>query len=208
VKHAYTIDDEESFTTARELLKREGIASGSSTGTLLAAALRHCRAQAEPKRVTFVCDTGTRYLSRSTTTRGCSTRACCTGAGGRPARLDLAPRGRRRRRQRGADDVLLTAPAHARGRHLATARARRRPARRLLDESDLLLRIQGDAARYRDAVKSAMSTHVETLAPNAGFTALTATLKQGLVAVIADRDRFYGLITRFDLLNHLRRNLA
>src|SRR5206468_12636253 len=65
VKHAYTIDDEESFGTARELLKREGIASGSSTGTLLAAALRYCREQTTPKRVvTFVCDTGTRYLSK------------------------------------------------------------------------------------------------------------------------------------------------
>jgi cystathionine beta-synthase len=49
---------------------------------------------------------------------------------------------------------------------------------------------------------------VETLAPDAGFAALTGTLKQGLVAVIADKDRFYGLITRFDLLNHLRRTLA
>ena len=61
VRTGYTIDDEESFSTARELLRREGILAGSSTGTLLAAALRHCRAQATPKRVvTFVCDTGTR----------------------------------------------------------------------------------------------------------------------------------------------------
>ena len=43
----------------------EGILGGSSTGTLLAAALRYCREQTEPKRVvTFVCDTGTRYLSK------------------------------------------------------------------------------------------------------------------------------------------------
>ncbi|MBP0443144.1 hypothetical protein J6323_08585, partial [Campylobacter jejuni] len=41
------------------------ILAGSSTGTLLAAALRYCRAQTTPKRVvTFVCDTGTRYLSK------------------------------------------------------------------------------------------------------------------------------------------------
>ena len=43
----------------------EGILGGSSTGTLLAAALRYCREQTEPKRVvSFVCDTGTRYLSK------------------------------------------------------------------------------------------------------------------------------------------------
>ena len=62
---AYSIPDEESFGTARELLRAEGILGGSSTGTLLAAALRYCREQTTPKRVvSFVCDTGTRYLSK------------------------------------------------------------------------------------------------------------------------------------------------
>ena len=38
---------------------------GSSTGTLLAAALKYCREQTTPKRVvTFVCDTGNKYLSK------------------------------------------------------------------------------------------------------------------------------------------------
>ena len=65
VTSAYTIDDQESFDTARLLLRREGILAGSSTGTLLAAALRWCREQTTPKRVvTFVCDTGTRYLTK------------------------------------------------------------------------------------------------------------------------------------------------
>ena len=55
----------ESFDTARELLRKEGILAGSSTGTLLAAALRYCREQTEPKRVvTFVCDSGNKYLSK------------------------------------------------------------------------------------------------------------------------------------------------
>ena len=62
---AYTIPDQEAFATARELLKRTGILAGSSSGTLLAAALRYCREQSEAKRVvTFACDTGSRYLSK------------------------------------------------------------------------------------------------------------------------------------------------
>ncbi len=40
VKKAYAISDKESFLTARELLEKEGILGGSSTGTLLAAALK------------------------------------------------------------------------------------------------------------------------------------------------------------------------
>ncbi len=45
VRKAYSVSDEESFLTARTLLKEEGIFAGSSSGTLLAAALRYCREQ-------------------------------------------------------------------------------------------------------------------------------------------------------------------
>src|SRR3977135_1076394 len=65
VSQAYAIPDPESFATSRELLRAEGILAGSSSGTLLAAALRYCRAQNEPKRVvTLVCDSGAKYLSK------------------------------------------------------------------------------------------------------------------------------------------------
>src|SRR5438046_10161158 len=65
VTEAFEIDDEESFATVRELLRKEGIFGGSSTGTLLAGALRYCREQTKPKRVvTLVPDTGNKYLSK------------------------------------------------------------------------------------------------------------------------------------------------
>src|SRR3954471_19015825 len=65
VTDAYEIDDEESFATARELLRAEGVLAGSSSGTLLAAALRYCRQQTTRKRVvTFVADSGNKYLSK------------------------------------------------------------------------------------------------------------------------------------------------
>src|SRR5688572_33023538 len=65
VKKAYTISDKESLDTARLLLQKAGILAGSSSGTLIAAALRYCREQTTPKRVcTFVCDSGNKYLSK------------------------------------------------------------------------------------------------------------------------------------------------
>jgi len=63
VKEAYTIPDAESFATARDLLLKEGIFAGSSTGTLVSAALRYCRSRKTAERVvTFVCDSGNKYL--------------------------------------------------------------------------------------------------------------------------------------------------
>lgn len=65
VTKAYSIPDKESFMTIRELLQKEGILGGTSSGTLLASALRYCREQTEPKRVlTFICDRGDKYLSK------------------------------------------------------------------------------------------------------------------------------------------------
>ncbi len=65
VDRAIAVDDKTSLLTARELLRLEGIMGGSSTGTLLAAALAYCREQETAKTVvTLVCDTGNRYLSK------------------------------------------------------------------------------------------------------------------------------------------------
>ncbi len=65
VKKAYAIADRDSVHMARELRRQEGILAGASSGMLLCAALRYCREQSESKRVlTFVCDSGNKYLSK------------------------------------------------------------------------------------------------------------------------------------------------
>ena len=47
VKKAYSIPDKQSMLAVRDLLSREGILAGSSSGTLLSAALRYCREQTD-----------------------------------------------------------------------------------------------------------------------------------------------------------------
>ena len=53
-----------------------------------------------------------------------------------------------------------------------------------------------------------MTAQLQTLRPAASMQQLRDILDRGLTAVIADDAQFYGLITRFDLLNHLRRTLS
>jgi len=65
VTDAFGSMTKESFATVRELLRKEGIFGGSSTGTLVAGALRYCRQQTTRKRVvSLVPDTGNKYLSK------------------------------------------------------------------------------------------------------------------------------------------------
>jgi cystathionine beta-synthase len=211
VRAAYSTSDEDSFGTARELLRREGILGGSSTGTLLAAALRYCREQTEPQRVvSFVCDTGTRYLSKVYNDNWMIDQ----GLLARPRFGDLRDLVARRPEEGSVvsvtpDDTLLTA-----FQRMRLADVSQLPVLAdktlvgLIDESDLLLNVHADATRFRAPVASAMTDAPSTIAPNASLTELEAVLDRGLVAIVADAHGFHGLITRFDLLNHLRRTLA
>src|SRR5262245_59083424 len=59
------ISDQDSFRTARDLSRKEGILAGGSSGTNVAAALRYARRlTANDLVVTLICDTGRNYLSR------------------------------------------------------------------------------------------------------------------------------------------------
>ena len=211
VKTAYSISDEESFNTARELLRQEGILAGSSTGTLLAAALRYCRAQTTPKRVvTFVCDTGTRYLTKVYSDGWMVDQ----GLLHRPRMGDLRDLIGRRFDDGevitvSPTDTLLTAFNRMRSADLAQMPViDKGKLVGLIDESDLLLHVTSDREHFKAPVSGTMTSDLQTLAPSASMQQLRDILDRGLTAVIVDGDRFYGLITRFDLLNHLRRTLT
>ena len=64
IKKAYEVSNEEAFRTIRELAIKEGILGGSSSGTLISAAIKYCLEQDTKKNVvTFVCDNGEKYLN-------------------------------------------------------------------------------------------------------------------------------------------------
>jgi cystathionine beta-synthase len=77
----------------------------------------------------------------------------------------------------------------------------------LLDESDLLVRIQDGVGSFNDAVHTAMSDRLETLQTSAPLDAVRKILDRGRVAIVMDGTEFIGLITRIDLLNYLRRRV-
>jgi cystathionine beta-synthase len=211
VRKAYTITDQESFDSARALLGAEGILGGSSTGTLLAAALKYCREQTEPKRVvTFVPDTGTRYLSKMynhgwLVDQGLVQRPRCNDLRDLIGRrfdegdvVSVSP-----------SDTLLVAFNRMRAADLAQLPVLDQDRLvGIIDESDLLLKVDNHAEQFTSLVGATMTARLETLHPSASVQALRSTLDRGLTAVVADEGKFYGLITRFDLLNHLRRTLS
>ena len=211
VSKAYTIPDKESIETARLLLSEEGILAGSSTGTLLAAALRWCREQTEPRRVvTLACDRGDKYLTKVYNDLW----VAAQGLAEREAQGDVSDLIAAKTSEGGLvtirpEDTLLTAYNRMRSSDISQL-----PVIQdgvlvgILDESDILSAVEGQdrAEQFSRPVRSAMTTAVRTLPAHAPLSDLKPIFDRNEVAVVMDGKNFLGLITRVDLINHLRLN--
>ena len=208
VRDAFEVDDIESFAVARELLAKEGILAGSSTGTLLGGALRYCREQTAKKRVvTFVCDTGNKYLSKMFNDFWMAEQ----GFVERPTHGDLSDLISHRAEKGevisvGPDDTLLTAFKRMRTGDVSQLPVLNGEGRAvgIIDESDLLVKVTRDPAKFNDLVHAAMTDRLETLSPQANIADLLGVFDRGRVAIVMKGDKFLGLITRTDLLSFLR----
>jgi len=211
VTKAYEIPDQESFSAARELLRREGILGGSSTGTLLAAALRYCREQTAPKRVvTLVPDSGNKYLSKMYNDAWLFEQGLLE----RPHQGSVVDLIVRRYAEGSAvtvrpEDTLLH--AYRRMKLFDVSQLPVMDGEKLVgivDESDLVQHVALDPARFHHPVRTAMVEQLETVAPDAPIADLLPVFARDHVAIVAGRDGFVGLITRIDLLNYLRKQLV
>jgi cystathionine beta-synthase len=208
VTDAFEIDDEESFAIARELLRKEGIFGGSSTGTLVAGALQYCRKQTQPKRVvSFVADTGNKYLSKMYNDFWMAEQ----GFIHRAPQGDLSDLISHRYEAGevisiGPTDTLLTAFKRMRDADVSQLPVVDQSGRAIgiLDESDVLVKVHRDSTHFNDQVKNAMTNRLETLPPTAKINDLLGVFDRGRVAIVMDGDKFLGLITRTDLLSYLR----
>jgi len=208
VKAAYSISDAESLNTARELLKKEGILGGSSSGTLVAAALRFCREQKISKRVvTFICDTGNKYLSKMFNDYWMADQGFLQ----RHSYGDLRDIIARRADERAVvtikpEDTLMTAYARMKLYDISQIPVLEGEDQviGLIDEWDLLTAVQDDPAKFRQPVRSAMTRRLETVGLKTPLASLMETFNKGFVAIVLDQGKFWGLITRIDVLNYLR----
>ena len=210
IKKAFAISDGESFHAGRELLCKEGILGGSSTGTLLAAALKYCREQTAHKRVvSLVCDTGNKYLSKMYNDywmldNGFLKRETF----GDLRDLIMRPYAQHDTVVIGPSDLLTVAYQRMKLYEISQLPVMENDRIvGILDESDVLLHVYGDESRFRDPVKTAMVSKLQVLPVKSPIEALLPVFDAGHVAIVVDGEKFLGLITRIDLLNYLRRRV-
>jgi cystathionine beta-synthase len=208
VKIAYSIPDAEAFEVLRTLLKREGIMAGTSSGTLIAAALRYCRSQSEPKRVvTLVCDSGNKYLSKVYNDYWMLDQGFIK----RETFGDLRDLILRRHKEHAVATVSADETVNAAYQRMKLYDVSQLPVLKdgkivgIVTEEDILLEVYEHPEHFREPVTEAMESNLVTLAPGDAVEKLKDVFDRGMVAIVMDGDEFLGLITRIDLLNWLRR---
>jgi len=208
VSKAYAISDRESMLTGRQLLNKEGILAGSSTGTLMAAALKYCQQQTEPKKVlTLAADTGNRYLSKMYNDFWMRDQGFIQSQQHGDLRDLIA-------RPFESNDTITVGPDEP----LANAYSRmklydvsqlpvieNRNIVGFIDESDILLAVAQSSDFFEKPVSTAMVTELASVDVKDSVDDLMPIFSKDYVAIVKDGERFLGLITRVDLLNYLRR---
>ena len=210
IDDAETVTDKEAFEVLQVLLQEEGILGGSSTGTLVAGAIKWCQKQTEPKKVvTFICDTGNKYLSKAFNKSWLHDNNLLNKE--KEGNLsDLI----NRRADKG--EMITVSP----GETLLIAYNRMRSADisqipviqdkqllGILDEEDLLLSVTKDQASFSSSVTEIMTNELDILQVDATNDELLAVLSEGKVAIIYEKNNFLGFITKVDLINHYRNKL-
>jgi len=204
---AYSIPDKEALETIRDLLRKEGILAGSSTGTLMAAALRYCREQKEPKRVvTFVCDTGNKYLSKAfnfhwLVDQGFIERTACDNL------LDMIAR------RHGEHAVVTASPddtLEAAFKRLKLYGISQLPILNaagglegLIGERQIAKATANHPEAFANTVASAMDRTPQTVPLSASPAEVAEILKEGTAVLVNDENGFHGLITRVDMINYI-----
>ena len=207
VDDAVTVTDKEAFEVLQQLLKEEGILAGSSTGTLVCGAIKWCQKQDSPKKVvTFVCDTGNKYLSKAFSKSWLKDNEL-TEEEEQGNLADLI----RKRADKGEmisvkpQDTLMTAYNRMRASDVSQLPVlEEEKLVGIIDEEDLLLNVYKDETLFSKSIDSIMVRDLETIDVNSDEKELYKILSEGKVAILFDANIFLGFITKVDLINRYK----
>jgi len=207
VDKAYTISDAVAFATVRELLQKEGILAGTSSGTLLSAALQYCQEQQHAKKVVILFpDSGSRYISKVFNDDWMRDQ----GFVRRPAQNDLRdlifhPHVEHTTVTVGPDDTLLTALNRAKLHSISQLPVLDGDSIvGIIDEWDMLAAVYSSKESFNARVSEFMTEKLEMIDYKASIKDLMTLFNKDYVAIVMDSESFLGIITRIDLINFLR----
>ena len=78
----------------------------------------------------------------------------------------------------------------------------------MVDEYDLLRTVGLGVAALKKSINEVMTQRLITVSPSASIAELMPIFERGEVVIVEDGGRFLGLITKMDVINYLRQQIA
>ncbi|MBI4428782.1 MAG: cystathionine beta-synthase [Ignavibacteriales bacterium] len=208
VDEVIEVSDKESFLTARQLTRQEGIFVGGSAGTAMAGALKVAeRLNEKDVMVVLLPDTGERYLSkmynddwmrenRFLVPERITIRFILEGKKAVPQLISIDPVATVRK----ALDLIgqhniSQLPVLDKGRSVGS-----------IEESDLMSAVLANPAQFDAPVSSLMKSSFPTVNIDEQINAAISPLSKKHAAVLVEEEgKIVGILTRFDVIEYMSR---
>ncbi|MDC3024211.1 pyridoxal-phosphate dependent enzyme [Alphaproteobacteria bacterium] len=208
IDHAYTVTDKEALETCNIILKKEGVLAGSSSGTLIAAAIKYCKEQQIKKNVvTLVCDAGDKYLRKvyndswkiRTGLHSKKSSKDIVGIISYPANSNTMPR-----INENSNCALAFKLMNENSLDKLLVENNNKKIIGVIDEDSLFNAVQ--ASSFKGKIKNFVITKVKKIKHNFDIEKLLILFKKEKFVFVYKDNRFKGMISKNDLLSYLNRN--
>ncbi len=200
------VTDRECFSTARDLIRKEGLLCGGSCGAAVAGAVKYAEMSGKAENIVVLLpDSSSRYLSKFLNDDWMRE----NGMSGPETSPGLVRDILARRK----DPTVITADAAEpvgvvieRMKHRGISQVPVMEAGALLgivNEVDILKHLVGGEANMKTPVKALAEDNFATVTPDSSVAFLTEHFNRGKVVMVMDGKRVAGVITKIDLIEHL-----
>ncbi len=208
IDHAYTISDKEAVKTCNTILQKEGILAGSSSGTLIAAAIKYCKAQKVKKNVvTLVCDAGDKYL-RKVYNNSWQIREGLYLKKNKNDLTDIISypmsSGTMPKINKDSNCDLAFKLMNENSLDKLLVEDNNKNIIGVIDENSLLAAVMANS--FKGKIKNFINTKVKKVKHLLGIKKLLILFEKENFVFVYKNKKFFGMITKNDLLSYLKRN--
>lgn len=208
IDEMYQVNDYECFTTARRLVREEGLFAGGSSGGMVHIACQIAKSMSPDQKVIAICpDSGTRYVTKYLSDEWMKMHGFMEPERGLGTVGELVDRNK----------PVITASEHATvGQLVELMRTKGISQIPLVDELgrptgivhevDILRALQGNDVSLHDLAPSIANEVGGVLPPSARVEELYGIFGADQVALVIDSGTIIGVISQIDLIEHLAKH--
>jgi cystathionine beta-synthase len=202
------VDDPECFLMTRELVRKEGLYVGGSSGAAVAGALKYARqTQKKEKIIVLICDSAAKYMSKIFNDDWMRENGFLEAQAGFGTVKDVLG-------NKASQDVIVAEPSDKVGDVIARMKAHGISQLPVVENGKLVGAVNEiDMLRYlvsRDynldsPIGPLVESEYATVSPRTKVEVVQGLLNDARMAIVTDEEKVVGIVTKIDLIDFLAR---